>query len=134
MTYDPMGARFRAAGRLEPWQSSGKLFDFEAGFVKHIQRYLTERKLPADATDAKAWINKGFFNLERFELVQLQWSAYDDKRNKKSVDGVGDCDRSVGAESGGVVPDSRDPEITPQQQAANFKRLRQMIENKRIGG
>ena len=77
MYFDPMAARFAQQQQpLAPWQMSAKLFDFDEGFVKWIQKYLEKRTQPFDVVSAKAWINKSKFQLERYELCELQWAAY----------------------------------------------------------
>ncbi|WP_019500928.1 hypothetical protein [Pseudanabaena sp. PCC 6802] len=139
MTFDPMGARFRSGVSLQPWQVSAKLFDFDPDFVRWICRYLEERKQPHGVTDAKAWINKGFFVLERFELVTLQWEAYGAKREERRSTSIAMAGDLVAGCSDGVgVVDDRDvpapAELTPEQRHANLKRLREMVEKNKIGG
>ena len=73
--YDPMAARFDNRP-LEAWQVSKKTFDFEAGFVKWIQKYLEIRKLPCDAAAAKSWIKNFKFDQKRYEDCELQWDEY----------------------------------------------------------
>lgn len=73
------------AGELDPWQRSSQLFDFDPAFVTHIQKYLKERKLPAEVVDAKAWINKSQFQPERYDLCTLQWQAFVAERDKANT-------------------------------------------------
>ena len=44
--------------------------------MKWIQKYLKDRSQPSDVVSAKGWINKTKFTLERYELCELQWEAY----------------------------------------------------------
>ncbi|WP_019500856.1 hypothetical protein [Pseudanabaena sp. PCC 6802] len=138
MTFDPMAARFRSGASLQPWQVSARLFDFDPDFVRWICRYLEVRKQPHGVTDAKAWINKGFFALERFELVTLQWEAYEAKRKDKLGTGIAMAgDLVAGCSDGAGVVGDRDVStaaITPEQRQANLKRLREMVEKNKIGG
>jgi len=125
--YDPMGARFRQP-KLEDWQITPKTFDFDHGFVKHVRSYLAERKLPAEATDAKAWINKGFFNLERYELIQLQWETYVQKRDRIGA-GTSTATESLADVADGAGDQPTQQPMTGEQRAANLRRLREMSKN-----
>lgn len=137
--YDPLGARFRNAGKLEPWQKSAGRFDFNEGFVGWVQSYLEVRKQPHDNAAARAWINVGFFKLERLELVHLQWSAYQEHQanaappRPDSESEPNDPLHANPVPSGAPSPavDSTrspsEPPLTGEQRARNLKRLRELI-------
>lgn len=76
MIEDRFAARFVKDRPLDPWQVSPKKFDFDVQFVRWIQKYLERLECLHDVVSAKAWINKGKFEEERYDLCQLQWEAY----------------------------------------------------------
>ena len=137
--YDPMSARFDNRP-LEPWQKSKAMFDFDEGFVSHIQIYLKDRNKPANLLAAKQWINRFKFDQERYELCHLQWSNYEERKSRSQPTPIDTADRgcqpvgNVGDRIGtGGDRQSNVEELTPEQRAANFKRLREMITKGRIG-
>jgi hypothetical protein len=131
-TPDPMAQRFMAGKQLAPWQKTANRFDFDEGFVEHIRKYLGKLNAVSDAAAAKSWINKGFFNLERQDLVYLQWQEYESKKLKQcpAPSNRVASDADVGTNQ----PDISDPdpieEFTGEKQRENIRKLRELIENK----
>ena len=79
--FDPVAAKFARSGReLYPWELSRKKFDFDKQFVGHIKKYLKDKELPCELTDALAWLNRAEYDAERNDRATLLWMDFDERR------------------------------------------------------